>query len=128
MSVYVKTSSGASKIITSDFRKLGANSNWKSYQDNGWTLQYVEVYEHIHYVTGRVTETSSSSSVGHNLVIAGSPIIPIVDTYLPMIVNVGHTPVGYGCVLFSGNGGVYLDATGYGAAHSYFFYGYLICK
>ena len=30
--------------------------------------------------------------------------------------------------LLSGNSGVYLDATGYPAAHSYVFYGYLICK
>lgn len=129
MSVYVKTSEkGASKLATSDFRKLKANNTWKTYNNNGWALQYVEVYEHIHYVIGSNTVQQSSTSIGHNLVIAGNPVIPIVDTYLPMIIKVGYTPVGYGCVMFSGNSGVYLDATAYGAAHSYVFYGYLICK
>lgn len=128
MSIYIKTSKGASTFATSDFRKLKANNDWKSYTDNGWTLKYVEVYKHIHYVTGSVTETHSSNSVSNALVIAGNPVIPIVDTTLPMTLYVGNTPVGYGSVKFSGNGGVYLNATGYGAAHSYVFYGYLICK
>ena len=128
MSIYIKTAEGASTLATSDFRKLKANDNWKSYTDNGWTLKYVEVYKHIHYVTGSVTETHASDAVSNALVIAGNPVIPIVDTSLPMTMYVGNVPVGYGCVNFSGNGGVYLNATGYLAAHSYVFYGYLICK
>lgn len=128
MSIYVKTSKGASTLAISDFRKLKANSNWKSYTDNGWTFKYVEVYKHIHYVTGSVIETHASDAVSNALVIAGNPVIPIVDTRLPMTIYVGNVPVGYGSVNVSGNGGVYLDATGYAAAHSYVFYGYLICK
>lgn len=128
MSIYIKTSKGASTLATSDFRKLKANSNWKSYTDNGWTLKYVEVYKLIYYVTGSVTETHSSNAVSNALVMAGNPVIPIVDTTLPMTMYVGNTPVGYGSVNVSGNGGVYLNATGYGAAHSYVFYGYLICE
>ena len=128
MSIYIKTSKGASTLATSDFRKLKANDDWKSYTDNGWTLNYVEVYKHIRYVTGSVTETHSSNAVSNVLVMAGNPVIPIVDTILPMTMYVSNTPVGYGSVNFSGNGGVYLNATGYGAAHSYVFYGYLICK
>lgn len=128
MSIYIKTAKGASTLATSDFRKLEANDNWKSYTDNGWTLKYTEVYKHIHYVTGSVTETHASDAVSNALVIAGNPIIPIVDTTLPMTMYVGNVPVGYGSVEFSGNSGVYLNATGYPAAHSYVFYGYLICK
>ena len=128
MSIYIKTAKGASTLATSDFRKLKANNNWKSYTDNGWTLKYVEVYKHIHYVTGSVTETHASDAVSNALVIAGNPIIPIVDTILPMTIYVGNVPVGYGSVNFSGNSGVYLNAIGYPAAHSYVFYGYLICK
>lgn len=128
MSIYIKTEKGASTLATSDFRKLNADNAWKSYTDNGWTLKYVEVYKHIHYVTGTVTETHSSNAVSNTLVIAGNPVIPIVDTTLPMTLRVGNTPVGYGSVTVSINGGVYLNATGYGAAHSYVFYGYLICK
>lgn len=128
MSIYIKTANGASTLAISDFRKLKANSNWESYTDNGWTLKYVEVYKHIHYVTGSFTETHASDAVSNALVIAGNPVIPIVDTRLPMTIYVGNVPVGYGSVNVSRNGGVYLDATGYPAAHSYVFYGYLICK
>lgn len=128
MSIYVKTNSGCDQIDISDHRHLDADSNKLQYQNNGWTVIYCEMYDGIYYVVGHTSVTASSEVASRQLVIAGLPIVPIIDTYLPLLVEVGNTPVGYGRVLVSGNSGVYMNATSYGNSHSYIFQGYLICK
>ena len=126
MSVYVKTAKGAASICTPDLRHLNAKSNWKTYKNNGWTMSYVEVYNHIFFVKSSVTIPQASDVASNQLVMSDNPIIPLVDTTLPMTVMVGNVPVGYGNVLVAANSGIYLNSTGYGAAHSYIFYGYLV--
>lgn len=128
MSIYVKTSKNVTEIVDKDLRNLNANAEYITYKENGWTVRYTEVYKHIHYVYLNHMSTSPDSSIAHSLVIAGMPIVPIVDTILPVLIHVANTPVGYGNATFSGNSGVYLNATGYAAAHEYTIYGYLICK
>lgn len=128
MSVYVKTSKNITEIVGNDLRNLNANNEYKTYKENGWTVRYAEIYKHIHYVHLSKVYQSASSSMTQSLVIAGMPIVPIVDTKLPVLVHVANTPVGYGNATFSGNSGVYLNATGYSAAHEYNIFGYLICK
>lgn len=126
MSVYVKTNSSAAQICKSDLRHLNAGSNWKTYKNNGWTMEYTEVYNHIFYVKCYVTISQASDVSSNQLVMSGNPITPLVDTKLPMTVVVGDVPVGYGNVVVAINSGIYLNSTGYGAAHSYLFYGYLV--
>lgn len=126
MSVYVKIGSSASQICKSDLRHLNAKSNWKTYKDNGWTMEYTEVYDHIFFVKGNITIPQASDVSANQLVIVGNPITPLVDTILPMTVMVGNTPTGYGNVVVANNAGIYLNSTGYAAAHSYVFYGYLV--
>lgn len=126
MSIYIKTSKGAASICTPDLRHLNAKNNWKTYSNNGWTMDYVEVYNHIFFVKGSTTIQNASDYALNQLVMNGNPITPLVDTTLPMLVVVGNAPVGYGNVFVSTNTGVYLNSTSYGAAHSYLFYGYLV--
>lgn len=126
MSVYVKTNSSATQICKSDLRHLNAKNNWKSYKNNGWTLNYVEVYNHIFFVKGSVTISQASDVASYQLVMSSNPITPLVDSTLPMTIVVGDVPVGYGNVIVATNSGIYLNSTGYGAAHSYVFYGYLV--
>ena len=126
MSVYVKTNSSATQICKSDLRHLNAKNNWKTYKDNGWTMEYVEVYNHIFFVKGSTTIQNRSDIASNQLVMVDNPVTPLVDTTLPMLVVVGNTPVGYGTVFVATNAGVYLNSTAYGAAHSYMFYGYLV--
>lgn len=126
MSIYVKTSKGAASICTPDLRHLNAKNNWKIYKDNGWIMNYVEVYNHIFFVRSSATIPQASDAASSQLVMSDNPITPLVDTTLPMTVVVGSVPVGYGNVIVATNSGIYLNSTGYGAAHSYLFYGYLV--
>lgn len=126
MSVYVKTAKGAASICTPDLRHLNAKNNWRTYENNGWTLYYVEVYNHIFFVKGSTTIHNASDVASNQLVMSDNPILPLVDTILPMTVMVGNVPVGYGNVVVSVNSGIYLNSISYGAAHTYLFYGYLV--
>ena len=126
MSIYVKTSKGAASICTPDLRHLNAKNNWKTYSSNGWRMNYVEVYNHIFFVKGSLTLSQASDVASNQLVMSDNPITPLVDTTLPMTVMVNNVPVGYGNVVVGTNSGIYLNSTGYGAAHSYVFYGYLV--
>lgn len=91
---------------------MSVETEWKIYQENGWTLKYRKSGYKRYQVLVAKTE-SKSQGIRDSLIIARCPFTPNINQRLPMIMSVSQAPVGYGNVQFLENGAITLSASEY---------------
>ena len=106
---------------------MSVETEWKIYQENGWTLKYRKSGYKRYQVLVIKTE-SRSQGIRDSLIIARCPFTPNINQRLPMIMNVAQTPVGYGNVQFLVNGAITLSASEYANQVTFECYGEVIVE
>lgn len=106
---------------------MSVETEWKIYQENGWTLNYRKSGYKRYQVLVTKTE-SRSQGIKDSLIIARCPFTPNINQRLPMIMNVAQAPVGYGNVQFLENGAITLSASEYANQVTFECYGEVIVK
>ena len=106
---------------------MSVETEWKIYQENGWTLNYRKSGYKRYQVLVTKTE-SKSQGIRDSLIIARCPFTPNINQRLPMIMNVAQAPVGYGNVQFLVNGAITLSASEYANQVTFECYGEVIVK
>ena len=106
---------------------MSVETEWKIYQENGWTLNYRKSGYKRYQVLVTKTE-SKSQGIRDSLIIARCPFTPNINQRLPMIMNVAQAPVGYGNVQFLENGAITLSASEYSNRVTFECYGEVIVK
>lgn len=106
---------------------MSVETEWKIYQENGWTLNYRKSGYKRYQVLVKKTE-SRSQGIRDSLIIARCPFTPNTNQRLPMIMNVAQAPVGYGNVQFLVNGAITLSASEYANQVTFECYGEVIVK
>lgn len=106
---------------------MSVETEWKIYQENGWTLNYRKSGYKRYQVLVIKTE-SKSQGIRDSLIIARCPFTPNINQRLPMIMNVAQAPVGYGNVQFLENGAITLSASEYANRVTFECYGEVIVK
>lgn len=106
---------------------MSVETEWKIYQENGWTLNYRKSGYKRYQVFVTKTE-SKSQGIRDSLIIARCPFTPNINQRLPMIMNVAQAPVGYGNVQFLENGAITLSASEYANRVTFECYGEVIVK
>lgn len=106
---------------------MSVETEWKIYQENGWTLNYRKSGYKRYQVLVIKTE-SRSQGIRDSLIIARCPFTPNINQRLPMIMNVAQAPVGYGNVQFLVNGTITLSASEYANQVTFECYGEVIVK
>ncbi len=106
---------------------MSVETEWKIYQENGWTLNYRKSGYKRYQVLVIKTE-SGSQGIRDSLIIARCPFTPNINQRLPMIMNVAQAPVGYGNVQFLVNGAITLSASEYANRVTFECYGEVIVK
>lgn len=106
---------------------MSVETEWKIYQENGWTLNYRKSGYKRYQVLVTKTE-SKSQGIRDSLIIARCPFTPNINQRLPMIMNVAQAPVGYGNVQFLENGAITLSASEYANRVTFECYGEVIVK
>jgi hypothetical protein len=106
---------------------MSVETEWKIYQENGWTLNYRKSGYKRYQVLVIKTE-SRSQGIRDSLIIARCPFTPNINQRLPMIMNVAQAPVGYGNVQFLVNGAITLSASEYANRVTFECYGEVIVK
>lgn len=115
------------KYIGSVSKDMSVETEWKIYQENGWTLNYRKSGYKRYQVLVIKTE-SKSQGIRDSLIIARCPFTPNINQRLPMIMNVAQAPVGYGNVQFLENGAITLSASEYANRVTFECYGEVIVK
>lgn len=106
---------------------MSVETEWKTYQENGWTLKYRKSGYKRYQV--RVVKTESKSQgIRDSLIIARCPFTPNINQRLPMIMSVSQAPVGYGNVRFLENGAITLSASEYANPVTFECYGEVIVR
>lgn len=106
---------------------MSVETEWKIYQENGWTLNYRKSGYKRYQVFVTKTE-SKSQGIKDSLIIARCPFTPNINQRLPMIMSVAQAPVGYGNVQFLENGAITLSASEYANRVTFECYGEVIVK
>lgn len=106
---------------------MSVETEWKIYQENGWTLKYRKSGYKRYQVLVAKTE-SKSQGIRDSLIIAGCPFTPNINQRLPMIMSVAQAPVGYGNVQFLENGAITLSASEYANQVTFECYGEVIVR
>ena len=106
---------------------MSVETEWKIYQENGWTLNYRKSGYKRYQVFVIKTESKSQGN-RDSLIIARCPFTPNINQRLPMIMNVAQAPVGYGNVQFLVNGAITLSASEYANRVTFECYGEVIVK
>lgn len=106
---------------------MSVETEWKIYQENGWTLNYRKSGYKRYQVLVTKTE-SKSQGIKDSLIIARCPFTPNINQRLPMIMSVAQAPVGYGNVQFLENGAITLSASEYANQVTFECYGEVIVK
>lgn len=106
---------------------MSVETEWKIYQENGWTLKYRKSGYKRYQVLVAKTE-SKSQGIRDSLIIARCPFTPNINQRLPMIMSVAQAPVGYGNVQFLGNGAITLSASEYANQVTFECYGEVIVR
>ena len=106
---------------------MSVETEWKIYQENGWTLKYRKSGYKRYQVLVIKTE-SRSQGIRDSLIIARCPFTPNINQRLPMIMNVAQAPVGYGNVQFLENGAITLSASEYANQVTFECYGEVIVR
>lgn len=106
---------------------MSVETEWKIYQENGWTLKYRKGGYKRYQVLVAKTE-SKSQGIRDSLIIARCPFTPNINQRLPMIMSVAQAPVGYGNVQFLENGAITLSASEYANQVTFECYGEVIVR
>jgi hypothetical protein len=106
---------------------MSVETEWKIYQENGWTLKYRKSGYKRYQVLVAKTE-SKSQGIRDSLIIARCPFTPNINQRLPMIMSVAQAPVGYGNVQFLENGAITLSASEYANRVTFECYGEVIVR
>lgn len=106
---------------------MSVETEWKIYQENGWTLKYRKSGYKRYQVLVAKTE-SKSQGIRDSLIIARCPFTPNINQRLPMIMSVAQAPVGYGNVQFLENGAIKLSASEYANQVTFECYGEVIVR
>lgn len=106
---------------------MSVETEWKIYQENGWTLKYRKSGYKRYQVLVTKTE-SKSQGIKDSLIIARCPFTPNINQRLPMIMSVAQAPVGYGNVQFLENGAITLSASEYANQVTFECYGEVIVR
>lgn len=106
---------------------MSVETEWKIYQENGWTLKYRKSGYKRYQVLVAKTE-SKSQGIRDSLIIARCPFTPNINQRLPMIMSVAQAPVGYGNVQFLENGAITLSASEYTNQVTFECYGEVIVR
>lgn len=106
---------------------MSVETEWKIYQENGWTLKYRKSGYKRYQVLVAKTE-SKSQGIRDSLIIARCPFTPNINQRLPMIMSVAQAPVGYGNVQFLENGAITLSASEYANQVTFECYGEVIVR
>ncbi len=106
---------------------MSVETEWKIYQENGWTLKYRKSGYKRYQVLVAKTE-SKSQGIRDLLIIARCPFTPNINQRLPMIMSVAQAPVGYGNVQFLENGAITLSASEYANQVTFECYGEVIVR
>lgn len=106
---------------------MSVETEWKIYQENGWTLKYRKSGYKRYQVLVAKTE-SKSQGIRDSLIIARCPFTPNINQRLPMIMSVAQAPVGYGNVQFLENGAITLSASEYANQVTFECYGEVIVE
>lgn len=106
---------------------MSVETEWKIYQENGWTLKYRKSGYKRYQVLVAKTE-SKSQGIRDSLIIARCPFTPNINQRLPMIMSVAQAPVGYGNVQFLVNGAITLSASEYANQVTFECYGEVIVE
>lgn len=106
---------------------MSVETEWKIYQENGWTLNYRKSGYKRYQVLVAKTE-SKSQGIRDSLIIARCPFTPNINQRLPMIMSVAQAPVGYGNVQFLVNGAITLSASEYANQVTFECYGEVIVE
>lgn len=106
---------------------MSVETEWKIYQENGWTLKYRKSGYKRYQVLVAKTE-SKSQGIRDSLIIARCPFTPNINQRLPMIMCVAQAPVGYGNVQFLENGAITLSASEYANQVTFECYGEVIVR
>lgn len=106
---------------------MSVETEWKIYQENGWTLKYRKSGYKRYQVFVAKTE-SRSQGIRDSLIIARCPFTPNINQRLPMIMSVAQAPVGYGNVQFLVNGAITLSASEYANQVTFECYGEVIVE
>lgn len=106
---------------------MSVETEWKIYQENGWTLKYRKSGYKRYQVIVAKTE-SKSQGIRDSLIIARCPFTPNINQRLPMIMSVAQAPVGYGNVQFLENGAITLSASEYANQVTFECYGEVIVR
>ena len=106
---------------------MSVETEWKIYQENGWTLNYRKSGYKRYQVLVAKTE-SRSQGIRDSLIIARCPFTPNINQRLPMIMSVAQAPVGYGNVQFLVNGAITLSASEYANQVTFECYGEVIVE
>lgn len=106
---------------------MSVETEWKIYQENGWTLKYRKSGYKRYQVLVAKTE-SKSQGIRDSLIIARCPFTPNINQRLPMIMSVAQAPVGYGNVHFLENGAITLSASEYANQVTFECYGEVIVR
>lgn len=104
---------------------MSVETEWKIYQENGWTLKYRKSGYKRYQILVAKTE-SGSQGIRDSLIIAKCPFTPNINQRLPMIMSVAQAPVGYGNVQFLENGAITLSASEYANQVTFECYGEVI--
>ena len=108
-------------------KDMSVETEWKIYQENGWTLKYRKSGYKRYQVLVAKTE-SKSQGIRDSLIIARCPFTPNINQRLPMIMSVAQAPVGYGNVQFLENGAITLSASEYANQVTFECYGEVIVR
>lgn len=106
---------------------MSVETEWKIYQENGWTLKYRKSGYKRYQVLVAKTE-SKSQGIRDSIIIARCPFTPNINQRLPMIMSVAQAPVGYGNVQFLENGAITLSASEYANQVTFECYGEVIVR
>lgn len=107
---------------------MSVETEWKTYYENNWTLQYRKSGYKRYQVRMIYTDTSGSHDNKDRVVMVGCPFTPDRDQRLVMLMNVAQQIVGTGNIQFKTNRNVTLSAEEYNSPVTYECYGEVIVK
>lgn len=107
---------------------MSVETEWKTYYENNWTLQYRKSGYKRYQVRMIYTDTSGSHDNKDRVVMVGCPFTPDRDQRLVMLMNVAQQIVGTGNIQFKTNRNVTLSAEEYKSPVTYECYGEVIVK
>ena len=107
---------------------MSVETEWKTYYENNWTLQYRKSGYKRYQVRMFYTDTGGSHDNKDRVVMMGCPFTPDKDQRLVMLMNVAQQIVGMGNIQFKTNRNVTLSAEEYNNPVTYECYGEVIVQ